>query len=459
MTRPSVDASATPLAFGGAGLGAAVLRPGDAEYDGARRVWNGMIDRRPAAIVRCRDAGEVRATIAAARAQGLPIAVRGGGHNAAGLSVCEGGVVIDLSPMRGVWVDPAARTARVEGGARWADLDAAAQAHGLATTGGIVSTTGVGGLTLGGGIGWLMRRFGLACDNVLAFEVATADGRLVRATADEHPELYWGLRGGGGNFGVVTAFTFRLHPVGPTVVSGMLVHPLERAKDVLRFMRDVGADAPDALAIFAAIMTSPEGAKVVALLPTWTGPVDEAEDALRALRAFGPPLADTVGPMPYVAVQRMLDDAFPTGLHVYWRGEFASSLDDALIDALVDRFGEVTSPLTAVAIEQMGGAVARVPADATAFRNRDAGYNLALIGRWTDPAERDAHVRWVRDTHDAVRPFARESSYVNYIGAEEGADRVRGAYGEAAWARLVALKDAWDPENVFRFNQNVPPSR
>ncbi len=456
MEQPST-ASRTTRTYAAATepLGA-VLRAGDADYDAARRVWNGMIDRRPAMIVRCRDAEEVRDALAVALARGLPVAVRGGGHNAAGLGVCDDGLVIDLSPMRAVAVDPAARTARVEGGATWADVDAATQAHGLATTGGAISTTGVGGLTLGGGIGWLMRRQGLACDNVTEFEVVTADGRTVRASAAENADLFWGLRGGGGNFGIVTAFTFRLLPLRG-VVSGMLVHPLARAKGVLRFCRDFSAGAPDDLTVFAAMMTSPEGEKILALVPAYTGPADGADAALRTLREFGPPVADQVGPMTYVQLQQMLDPGFPSGMQVYWRGEFLSGLDDALIDELVDRFADATSPLSAVILEQLGGAVARVPRDATAFPHRDAAYNLAMVGRWTDPAERDRHVGWVRGLHDAIRPFSRGSSYVNYLGVGESADRVREAYGAAHWDRLVALKTAWDPTNVFRFNQNVAP--
>lgn len=453
MDRPSATRAGLPYA--GEPLGV-VLRPGDGGYDAARRVWNGMIDRRPAMIVRCRDADEVRDAIAAARARSLPVAVRGGGHNAAGLAMCDDGLVIDLSPMRAVVVDPESRTARVGGGATWADLDAAAYAHGLATTGGVVSTTGIAGLTLGGGIGWLMRRQGLACDNVVAFDVVTADGRRVRATASEHPELFWGLRGGGGNFGVVTQLTFRLRPLDG-VVAGMLVHPLARATEALRVVREIAATAPDDLTIFAALMTSPEGAPICAVIPSWVGPLNGAERALRRLRGFGPPLADTVGPMTYPQLQQMLDAGFPSGQQVYWRGELLSSLDDALIETLVAQYARATSPLSALVLEQLGGAVARVAADATAFPHRDAAFNLAMIARWTEPSERDRHVQWTRALHEAVRPFARDSAYVNYLGVGEGAERVRAAYGEAHWARLVALKREWDPANVFHYNQNVPP--
>jgi FAD/FMN-containing dehydrogenase len=301
-----------------------------------------------------------------------------------------------------------------------------------------------------------MRKHGLACDNLVAAKVVTADGHVVRASEAEHADLFWGLRGGGGNFGVVTEFTFRLHPLG-TVSGGLLVHPLQRATEVLHFYREFTRTTPDALTVFAAMLTSPEGVPIIALLPAWTGPADEAEDALRPLREFGPPVADQVAPMPYTALQQMLDEAFPAGLHVYWRGEFLRELSDDTIDVLVEHASRMTSPLSSVLLEQMGGAVGRVPRDATAFPNRGAAFNLAMIARWADPAERETHYRWVRTLHDAVRPFAL-GSYVNYIGAEETADRVRGAYGEETYARLVAVKDAWDPANLFRFNQNITPT-
>jgi len=434
-----------------------LLRAGDAIYDDARRVWNGMIDRRPALIVRPRDADEVAAAIAYARARALPIAVRGGGHNAAGLAVCDDGLVIDLSLMRHVTVDPAARTARVGGGATWRDLDAAAQAHGLATTGGAISSTGVAGLTLGGGIGWLMRSFGLACDNLLSVELVTAAGRRVTASATENAELFWAVRGGGGNFGVVTSFEFRLHPVGP-IVGGMFIHPFDRALDALRFYREATRSMREDLTVFAAMLTPPDSPPVIAFAVAYHGAPEEADASLAALRAFGPPVADQVGAMTYVQLQQMMDEALPPGLQVYWRSEFLSTLDDdALLEALVAQYAAGTSPLNILLLEQMGGAVGRVPRDATAFPHRDAAYNLAIVSRWTDPAERDTHTQWARDTHAAVRPWAT-GVYVNYLGVGEGADRVREAYGDAHFRRLVAVKDTYDPENVFRLNQNVPPS-
>jgi FAD/FMN-containing dehydrogenase len=420
-------------------------------------VSNGLADRRPAVIVRCWTREDVIGAVALARENGLELAVRGGGHNAAGLAVCDGGVVVDLTEMRAVRVDAARRVARVQGGATWRDFDAASQAHGLATTGGVISTTGVGGLTLGGGIGWLMRSYGLACDNVISAEVVTADGRVLTASETEHPDLYWAIRGGGGNFGVVTEFEFRLHPVSQ-VLGGMLVHPAERARDVLKLFRDVTSSAPDELTTVCGMLTSPEGVRICAVIACYNGPVADGERVLRPLREFGPPVADMIAPIPYVQQQRLLDDGFPSGLQVYWRGEFLRALSDDGIDALVDRFSAVTSPLSAMIVEHMGGAVARVPVDATAFSNRAAPYNLAIVGRWVDPAERETHTAWTRGTSDAVRPFTAGGVYVNYIGLEEGAERVRHAYGAAKYDKLAAVKKAYDPTNLFRGNQNITPA-
>jgi FAD/FMN-containing dehydrogenase len=450
-TRLSPDARADHL------MGV-VLRPGDAEYEEARRVWNGMVDRRPAIIARPRDADEVAAAIAYARANGLPLAVRGGGHNAAGLGVCDDGLVVDLALMRHVSVDPSTRTARVGGGATWADFDAAAQAHGLATTGGAISSTGVAGLTLGGGLGWLMRRYGLACDNLLSVDLVTADGRSITASAADNPDLFWALRGGGGNFGVVTSFQFQLHPVGP-IVGGMLVHPIDRAVEALRFYRELTRELREDLTVFCAMLTPPGGPPVIAFALAYHGAPEEADAALAAVRRFGPPMADQVGPMTYVQLQQMMDEALPPGLHVYWRAEFLKGLDDdALLETLVARYDAAPSPLDILLIEQMGGAVARVPRTATAFPHRDAPYNLAILSRWTDPADRDMHIRWARETHDAVRPWAGSGVYVNYLGLGESAERVREAYGESHLSRLVTAKDTFDPQNVFRLNQNVPPT-
>ncbi len=432
-----------------------VLHPDDVDYDGARAVWNGMVDQRPAVIVRCLDASDVTQAINYAREIGVGVAIRGGGHNAAGLAVADGALVIDLTMMRNVDVDPERRTARAEGGATWSDFDRATQAHGLATTGGAISSTGVAGLTLGGGLGSLMRSYGLTCDNLIAADVVTADGRLVTTSVDEQPELLWGLRGGGGNFGVVTSFTFQLHQVGE-MLGGLLIYSAEQASDVLRFYREFTQSAPDELSLFAGLMTSPEGMPIVGLVVAYNGPIEEGERVLRPLREFGPPLADQVGPMPYIALQTMLDEAFPPGLQVYWRSHFLRGLPDEAIETMVDRFAQVSSPLSIVLIEHLGGAVARVARDDTAFDHRDAEYNLAIIARWPDPAMAETGIAWTRELWTAMQPHSR-GVYVNYLGVGESASRVREAYGEEKYRRLATLKREYDPTNLFRFNQNIAP--
>lgn len=435
-------------------LTGAVIRRGDAGYDEARKVWNGMIDRSPALIARCGSTADVVAAVNFAREHGLLVAVRGGGHNAAGLASCDDGLVIDLSEMRSVTVDAERRIARVQGGARWGELDAATHAHGLATTGGLISTTGVGGLTLGGGLGWLMRSYGLAADNVIGVEIVTADGQVRRADATENPDLFWGIRGGGGNFGVVTSFDFRLHPVR-TIYGGMLVYPATRAREVLRRYRDLAATASDELTIFAVLMTSPDGVPIVAILVAYNGAAAMGEAAVQPLRDLGP-VADQVTEMPYPALQSMLDEGFPAGLQVYWRSDFLSGLPDEAIDAMCDTFAAVTSPLSALLIEQFGGAVSRIPADETAFAQRNALFNLAVVSRWTDPSTAATHLDWARRASEAAKPFVSGGVYVNYLGAE-GSERIRAAYGPEKFERLVALKRKYDPTNLFRVNQNIRP--
>lgn len=433
-----------------------LLRPDSDGYESARKVWNGMIDRRPACIARCRSVEDVQNAIRFARDNNLPIAVRGGGHNAAGLGVCDGGLVIDLGGMRDVLVDPAKRTARAGGGATWGDFDTATAVHGLATTGGLISSTGIGGLTLGGGLGWLMRSHGLACDNMIGAEVVTADGQIVHASATENADLFWGLRGGGGNFGIVTTFEFALHPV-TTIFGGMLLYPLTRAREVLRLYRAVTQSAPDALTVFAAMLHAPDGTPVIGLPICYNGSPEDGEQAIKAIRDFGAPMAGEVGPMPYTALQTMLDGGFPSGLQVHWRSEFVTSIPDTLIDAAVSAFEKVPSPLSAILFEHFGGAVSRVSRDATAFDQRDSDYNLVIVSRWADPAEADPNVAWARSTSDAAKPFTTGRVYVNYIGAGEAPDRVRAAFGADKFARLAAIKQKYDPKNVFRMNQNIPP--
>jgi FAD/FMN-containing dehydrogenase len=448
MSAQSFDALASRLS-------GTVLDPNHPQYDEARRLWNGMIDKRPAVIARCTTVEDVAQAVSFAREQGYQLAVRGGGHNAAGSALCDDGLVIDLTAMRAVSVDPESRTARAQGGATWAEFDQATSTHGLATTGGAISTTGIAGLTLGGGLGWLMRSYGMACDNLRSAQVVTADGQIRRASRTEHPDLFWALRGGGGNFGVVTEFEYQLHPVS-TVLSGMLVHPAPRAKDALRFLREFHQTAPDELTVFTGMMTSPDGMPIVAYIVCYNGPIEDGERALAPLRAFGPPVADTIQPMPYVAHQSSLDEGFPAGMQVYWRSDFLQNLGDDVIDVLVAQFEAITSPLSALLLEQFGGAVRRVGKDETAFVHRDADFNLAIISRWLDPAEADRHIAWARGVHSAIRPFT-SGTYVNYLG-DEGEDRVRAAYGAEVYDKLVAVKNEYDPTNLFRTNQNIRPT-
>lgn len=439
-----------------ASLGGPVLRPGEEGYDAARQLFNGMIDRRPALIARCSATGDVVKAVRFAREQGLAVSVRGGGHNVAGNAVCDNGLMIDLTLMQGVRVDPAARTARAQGGVTWRTFDRECQAFGLASTGGAISSTGIAGLTLGGGFGWLGRSCGLACDNLIAADVVLADGSVVTASADEHADLFWGLRGGGGNFGVVTSFEYRLHQVGP-MLGGMLVYPLDRAREVLRIARDFNASAPDASSVFAALMTTPEGAQVLALIVCYNGPVAEGEALLRPLREGTAPMADLVAPIGYEQMQTMLDEGFPFGLQNYWKSEFLKGLPDEAIDVLVEQFAAAPSPLSALLLEQFGGAYRRVAADECAFGHRDWDYNFLIVARWADPAEAERNIRWAREAWAAVRPFAAGAVYVNYLeGGQEGADRIRSAYG-ANYDRLVALKERYDPTNFFRLNQNIAP--
>ena len=439
-----------------ASLGGPLLRPGDDGYDAARQIFNGMIDRRPALIARCAATGDVVKAIRFAREHGLVVGVRGGGHNVAGNAVCDGGLMIDLTLMKGIRVDPAARTVHAQAGLTWREFDRECQAFGLASTGGAISSTGIAGLTLGGGFGWLGRSYGMACDNLLSADVVLADGSVVAASAEEHADLFWGLRGGGGNFGVVTSFEYRLHPVGP-ILGGMLLYPLDRAKDVLRVLRDFNASAPDASSVFAVLMTTPEGDRVLALLVCYNGPIEQGETLLRPLREQTSPMADLVAPIRYEQMQTLLDEGFPFGLQNYWKSEFLKGLPDEAVDLVVDRFAATPSPLSAVVLEQFGGAYRRVASDATAFGHRDWDYNFLIVSRWTDPADADRNVRWARDLWSAVQPFAAGVVYVNYLeGGEEGARRIRAAYG-ANYDRLVALKERYDPTNFFRLNQNIQP--
>ncbi len=438
-------------------LAGELILPGDAGYDAARAVWNAMIDAHPAAIARCASTDDVVAAVNFGREHGLEIAVRGGGHSAAGLAVCDGGLVIDLGPMHAVEVDPDARIAVAGGGTTWGQFDAATTAHNLATTGGAISTTGIGGLTLGGGIGYLMRLHGLACDNLIGAEVVLADGSVVTTSETERPELLWGLRGGGGNFGVVTSFTFRLHPMDG-VVAGPMFYPRELAADALRHFRELTARAPDDQTTFFGLLSNPEGAPLTAFI-TVSASSDPAVAAPThdTILQLGEPLADMVGPMPYVALQSMLDEGMAAGLPVYWKAHFLNGLDDAAIDLIVEWANKTASPVSLVLIEHLGGAVGRVPAHATAFAHRNATYNLAIIARWLDPGGAEAEIAWARGFHEALNPYAA-GVYMNYLGVGDGRERVRQAYDEAVYDRLVALKRQYDPENLFHRNQNIRPA-
>ncbi|WP_431676251.1 FAD-binding oxidoreductase [Kitasatospora sp. KL5] len=447
------------------GVRGVLIRPGDAEYDSARQVHNAMIDRKPALIARCAGVGDVIDAIRFARAADLPVAVRAGGHNVTGRAVCNDGIVIDLGAMRGIRIDPSARTVRVEAGLTWGEVNHDLQHFGLAAAGGFVSTTGVAGLTLGGGLGWLVRKHGLACDNLLSADMVTADGRFLTASGEENEDLFWALRGGGGNFGVVTSFEFRVHPVG-TALAGLLVHPIARAPEVLRFWRDYAAQAPEELTDGFLLFTAPpapfipeatRGAPVVGVYAVYAGDPGRGESVLRPLREFGPPVADIIQPMPYSAAQTMADWMWPRGLWNYWKSGFLAGLGDEAIDAIVEGFATAPSPMTTALVEHNGdGALNRVAPDATAFGHRDWSFNFLATSLWPNPADTDANIAWTRAYWDAVRPFTTGGVYINYLGAE-GEDRVRAAYG-ADYDRLVAVKDAYDPENVFRLNQNIAPT-
>jgi FAD/FMN-containing dehydrogenase len=443
-----------------------LLFAGDAGYEEARKIWNGMIDRRPAMIARCAGAADVMAAVRFAREQGVPLAVRGGGHAVAGHAVCDGGLVIDLSAMTGVRVDPVERVARARGGALWRDLDHESQALGLAVTGGIVSHTGIGGLTLGGGIGWLMRKHGLSIDNLLAADVVTAEGDLLRASETEHRDLFWGLRGGGGNFGVVTSFEFRLHAVGPTVLAGMLLYPMDDAREVLAFLRDFLVEAPDELGVIANLRLAPplpvvpaelHGQPVVGLLVCYAGAVDEGEEVVRPLREFGQPALDAIVPKPYLAHQAMLDPAFPHGRHYYWKSSELPPLTDEAIEAIVERCSAITSPYSSVPIFTLGGAVARVGEEKSAYSNRSAAHNINIVAAWEpgDP-QPERHLEWVRSLWAAMQPHCT-GVYVNFL-SDEPQEQVRAAYGREKYQRLVALKNKYDPTNLFRMNQNIRPT-
>jgi FAD/FMN-containing dehydrogenase len=445
-----------------------LLHPGDPDYDEARLVWNGLFDRHPAVIARCTSSADVAAAVGFARDAGLPLAVRGGGHSTVGFGTCDDGVVVDLSPMHAVVVDPVASTARAQGGTTWGQFDAATQEHGLAVTGGRFSTTGIAGLTLGSGSGWLERRCGLTADNLVEAEVVTADGRILRVNDTQHADLFWALHGGGGNFGVVTEFTYRLHAIGPLIYGGMLVCRPERAEAILRHVRETMPAAPDDLGLAVAFVSIPPEpfvppeqhfAPAVGVVVCWSGDHAEGERVVAPLREVAQPMVDMVQPMPYVALQSMLDAGGPKGIRGYMKAEFLDELDDAAIAKLARHGARRAGPLAQLLFEPMGGAMRRVAEDATALGRRDVDWCYHALAMWMEPdAETEAaHRRWARELADDLRPHTTDGVYLNFT-SDTGEERVRATFGDERFARLVAVKDRYDPDNLFRLNQNIRPS-
>ena len=432
------------------------LLPGDEGYDGARQIWNAMVDKRPALIARCSGTADVISSVNFARENGLLVSVRGGGHNFPGNSVCNDGLMIDLSRMTGVRVDPAARTVRAQGGTKWGAFDHETQAFGLAAPGGTDVDTGIAGLTLGGGIGWLSGSYGLSCDNLVSADVVAADGRSLTVSADENPDLFWGLRGGGGNFGVVTSLEYRLHPVGPEVLAGFLVYPFARVREFFPLVNELTDNMPDELNLITFISTLPDrGEKVCTILLCYHGPIEEGERVIRPLRQFGPPIIDDVRPMSYTDAQKLA--VAPPGRQNYLKSHFVSEVSDDIVDIALDYFDRVTSPLTSVLFQYLGNAARRVPANETAFGQRGALCEWATNAVFLDPGESEVHIRWVREFASSLSPFS-SGAYINQVGTEEeeGAEEIQAAFGDN-FQRLAALKHKYDPTNLFSHNQNIRP--
>jgi FAD/FMN-containing dehydrogenase len=463
MSQP-VEPNETAVNALGDRINGALLHPGDDGYHDARTVWNGMVEKYPSYVVRCMDADDVVAGVTFAREHGLLLGVKGGGHNVAGKAIPDDGLLLDLSAMDSVQVDPEAQTARVGPGATWGDFDGEAQQFGLATTGGVDSRTGVAGLALGGGIGWLARTYGLSTDNLWAVELVTADGAHVRASETEQPELFWGVRGGGGNFGVVTAFEFDLHEVGPEVLTAQRFYPFDQTEAVLHEYREFMADAPPEVACYAFVLNVPPeppfpeeryGEAMAALVACYTGSVEDGEAALAPLTEVGEPMLEVFAPMSYTDLQSNFDDGYPDGERYYWKSAYVESITDELIETVVDHTDPLPGPFTGVFFEPMGGAIAEVDPTETAFPHRHARYNLGIAAGWSDPAADDQYIEWTREFHDAVAPHATGGVYANYLDRDDE-DRTADAYQEN-YDRLVELKREWDPENLFRLNTNVSP--
>lgn len=434
-----------------------VLGPDDTGYEVHRHVWNRNINRRPAVIARCSGVADVIEAVKFARARNLLTSVRCGGHNAAGHGTCDDGIVIDLSLMKGIQVDPLNRTVRAQGGATWADFDRETQAFGLATTGGSVSNTGIAGLTLGGGIGWLSGKHGLACDNLRSLDVVTADGEFLRASDAQNVDLFWALRGGGGNFGIVTNLEYQLYPVGPNVLAGMVLHPIARAREALRFYRDFSRNLPDEASCWAALLNTPDGMPVVGMLMMYAGAIDDGQRVLQPAREFGPPIADLVQPMPYVAYQSLLDAGFAAhGLHRYWKSGYATDLSDGCLDELATCGENLASPLSAIIVILMHGAAARVSPEATAFGARKLQWDVDVVSQWSDPSDCSRQIAWTREMWRNLAPFMTDAAMINHIDAEDEPDRIRASYA-GNYGRLAAIKDHYDPTNFFSLNANISP--
>ena len=434
-----------------------LLQPSDTGYDEARRVHNGLIDKRPALVARCFGTADVADAVKLARTLNLEVAVRGGGHNVAGRATIDGGVMIDLAPMKGIYVDPAARTVRAQGGVLWKELNRETQVHGLATTGGVVGTTGIAGLTLGGGLGWLMPKYGLALDNLRSAELVMADGRVVRASQDEDPDLFWAIRGGGGNFGIAASLEFNVHPVGPTVTGGLALHPFARARDVLRFYRDATASAPDELTMFAGLIHGPDASPLSGIIAAHCGSLSDGAAVLQSIKAFGPPVMDAIGPMPYTALNQMIDGGYPRGALNYWKSSFLRELSDAAIDTMIECYARVPSVMAGIILEHAHGAMTRVGVSDTAFPHRATGYNMLFLTQWKEQADSEACIAWTRESYAAMKPFFATGRYVNYLDDDEAGDPAADAYGPN-YARLRQIKAKFDPTNFFHHNQNVRPA-
>jgi len=434
-----------------------LLLPGDAGYDKARRIHNGLIDKRPALIARCLGTADVVDAVNFARDRGIEVAIRGGGHNVAGKSVCDGGLMLDLSRMKGIHVDPELRTARAQGGVTWREFNRATQLHGLATTGGVISTTGIAGLTLGGGLGWLMSKHGLALDNLLAVELVTASGDVVWTSERDNPDLFWAVRGAGPNFGVACWLEYRLHPIGP-VTSGLVAHPIAEARQVCRFFRDMTRSLPDETTLFASLLHAPDGSgmQIAAIIGCHSGAPDAREAALRPIKEFGSPLLDLIGPTTYEATNMMLDAGFPAGALSYWKSSFLHDLSEPAIDTMVAQFATSPSVMSGLVIEHIHGATTRVAPTETAFPHRREGYNLLIVAEWLDPSETARSIEWARKTYDAMAPFCSQDRYVNYLADDDFGDPIRAAYGPN-YGQLRDLKTKYDPTNFFHLNQNIPP--